>query len=108
MPAGADATAQIETLDRLSQQNHAGEARLASPVRRAAQPDHLRQQGGLERLHQDKPAATAGYEDFYGLSRRLALISQLIKRAGLTTGIYYTHLDGFDTHSGQLQRYARA
>jgi uncharacterized protein (DUF1501 family) len=32
------------------------------------------------------------------------LISQLIK-AGLSTAIYYTQLDGFDTHSGQLQRH---
>ena len=27
-------------------------------------------------------------------------------KAGLSTPIYYTHLDGFDTHSGQLQRHA--
>jgi uncharacterized protein (DUF1501 family) len=31
---------------------------------------------------------------------RLRLIAQLIK-AGLTTSIYYTNLDGFDTHAGQ-------
>ena len=27
-------------------------------------------------------------------------------KAGLSTSIYYTHLDGFDTHSGQLQQHA--
>ncbi len=59
----------------------------------------------LERLHQDKTSASSNYPDFYGLARRLRLISQLIK-AGLSTSIYYTHLDGFDTHSGQLQRHA--
>jgi uncharacterized protein (DUF1501 family) len=33
------------------------------------------------------------------------LIARLIK-ADLTTSIYYTHLDGFDTHSGQLPQHA--
>ncbi len=45
------------------------------------------------------------YPEFYGLARRLQLIAQLVK-AGLSTPIYYTHLDGFDTHSGQLQQHA--
>jgi uncharacterized protein (DUF1501 family) len=27
-------------------------------------------------------------------------------KAGLTTAVYYTHLDGFDTHSGQLPQHA--
>jgi uncharacterized protein (DUF1501 family) len=58
-------------------------------------------------LQQDVKPKTSSprYADFYGLARRLELIAQLIK-AGLTTSIYYTHLDGFDTHSGQLQRHA--
>jgi uncharacterized protein (DUF1501 family) len=33
------------------------------------------------------------------------LTTQLIK-AGLTTSVYYTRLNGFDTHSGQLTRHA--
>jgi uncharacterized protein (DUF1501 family) len=46
-------------------------------------------------------AGNAGsYPEFYGLSRRLRLIAQLIK-AGLTTSIYYTQLSGFDTHANQ-------
>ena len=49
--------------------------------------------------------ARSSYPEFYGLARRLRLIAQLIK-AGLSTPIYYTHLDGFDTHSGQLQQHA--
>jgi len=36
-----------------------------------------------------------------GLGRRLALTAQLIK-AGLTISIYYTQLDGFDTHVNQV------
>jgi uncharacterized protein (DUF1501 family) len=39
-----------------------------------------------------------------GLGQRLRLIAQLIK-AGLSTSIYYTQLDGFDTHAGQLPRH---
>ena len=35
------------------------------------------------------------------LARRLALIAELIK-AGLSTCIYYTELDGFDTHVNQV------
>ena len=58
----------------------------------------------LERVHQDKTSSALGYPEFYGLARRLRLVSHLIK-AGLSTAIYYTQLDGFDTHSGQLQRH---
>jgi uncharacterized protein (DUF1501 family) len=52
-------------------------------------------------------AGNAGsYPEFYGLSRRLRLIAQLIK-AGLTTSIYYTRLGGFDTHANQLGQHER-
>lgn len=56
----------------------------------------------LERL---QPLTSARYPDFYGLARRLKLIAQLIK-ADLSTPIYYTHLDGFDTHAEQLLTHA--
>jgi uncharacterized protein (DUF1501 family) len=46
----------------------------------------------------------AKYPEFYGLARRLRLVAQLIK-AGLTTTIYYVHLNGFDTHANQLERH---
>src|SRR5262249_3916001 len=36
-----------------------------------------------------------------GLGQRLKLIAQLIK-SGLTTSIFYTQIDGFDTHANQL------
>jgi uncharacterized protein (DUF1501 family) len=39
------------------------------------------------------------------LAHRFRLIAQLI-RAGFATSIYYTELDGFDTHSSQLNRHA--
>jgi len=38
------------------------------------------------------------------LSKRLRLIAQLI-RAGFATPIYYTELDGFDTHGSQLNQH---
>ncbi len=41
----------------------------------------------------------------YGLARRLKLIAQVIK-AGYGTRIYYTTLDGFDTHAHQLGTHA--
>jgi uncharacterized protein (DUF1501 family) len=51
-----------------------------------------------------KTAADAKYPD-YGLARRLALIAQIIK-AGFGTRIFYTSLDGFDTHANQLGTHA--
>ncbi len=41
----------------------------------------------------------------FGLARRLELIAQVIK-AGYGTRIYYTTLDGFDTHAHQLGSHA--
>jgi uncharacterized protein (DUF1501 family) len=41
----------------------------------------------------------------YGLAQRLELIAQIIK-AGFGTRIYYTSLDGFDTHANQLGTHA--
>jgi uncharacterized protein (DUF1501 family) len=49
-------------------------------------------------------AGDAKYPE-YGLARRLALIAQIIK-AGFGTRIFYTALDGFDTHANQLGTHA--
>ncbi len=53
---------------------------------------------------------SAGSEDAskypnYGLARRLELIARIIK-AGFGTKIYYTSLDGFDTHANQFGSHA--
>jgi uncharacterized protein (DUF1501 family) len=48
--------------------------------------------------------AKSSYPNF-GLARRLELIAQIIK-AGFGTRIYYTSLDGFDTHANQLGAHA--
>ena len=41
----------------------------------------------------------------FGLARRLELVAQMIK-AGFGTRIFYTSLDGFDTHANQLGTHA--
>ena len=45
------------------------------------------------------PAGGPKYPN-YGLARRLELVAQIIK-AGFGTRVYYTALDGFDTHANQ-------
>jgi uncharacterized protein (DUF1501 family) len=54
------------------------------------------------RLEQIAPKSGGGtkYPNF-GLARRLALVAQMIK-ADFGTRIFYTALDGFDTHANQL------
>jgi uncharacterized protein (DUF1501 family) len=104
MPQGEEAAAQIEALDHLARQNRGEPGSLLQFVERCSLITYA-SSARLERLQHDHPVAKAGYPEFYGLARRLQLIAQLIK-AGLTTSIYYTHVDGFDTHSGQLQQHA--
>ncbi len=57
----------------------------------------------LEALADPKPGAVK-YPEF-GLAKRLELIAKIIK-AGFGTRIYYTSLDGFDTHANQLGSHA--
>lgn len=58
----------------------------------------------LEELNRDRNSGDSGYPN-YGLARRLEQIASLIK-AGFGTRIYYTALDGFDTHANQLASHA--
>ncbi len=51
-----------------------------------------------------KPAGSTKYPNF-GLARRLEVIARIIK-AGFGTRIFYTSLDGFDTHANQLGSHA--
>ena len=57
----------------------------------------------LEEVARAKPGGVV-YPN-YGLARRLELIARVIK-AGYGTRIYYTTLDGFDTHANQLATHA--
>jgi uncharacterized protein (DUF1501 family) len=59
--------------------------------------------GRLEQML-PKAGAASKYPN-YGLARRLELVSLLIK-AGFGTRIFYTSLDGFDTHANQLGTHA--
>lgn len=54
----------------------------------------------LEEVLRQRAGSQAKYPGF-GLARRLQLIAQLV-RAGLTTSVYYTQLEGFDTHLNQV------
>lgn len=56
----------------------------------------------LEQLSEGE--AGAEYPN-YGLANRLKLIAQIIK-AGFGTRVFYTTLDGFDTHANQLGSHA--
>lgn len=51
-----------------------------------------------------KPAGSTKYPN-YGLARRLEVMARIIK-AGFGTRIFYTSLDGFDTHANQLGSHA--
>jgi uncharacterized protein (DUF1501 family) len=59
--------------------------------------------GRLEQLAQKKQTDSK-YPNF-GLAKRLELIAQIIK-ADFGTRIFYTSLDGFDTHANQLGTHA--
>jgi uncharacterized protein (DUF1501 family) len=104
MPAGPEAAAQIRALDRLAHQGGGESGSLLQFVERCSVITYA-SSARLERVQQGTAANRAEYPEFYGLARRLKLIAQLVK-AGLSTPIYYTHLDGFDTHSGQLATHA--
>jgi uncharacterized protein (DUF1501 family) len=57
------------------------------------------------RLEQVAPKAGGPKYPNFGLARRLELVAQMIK-AGFGTRIFYTSLDGFDTHANQLATHA--
>ncbi len=105
MPEGADAVAQATALDQLGRQNRGEANSLLQFVERCSLVTYA-SSARLERLRQDSTSRVAVYPDYLGLAKRLRLISQLIK-AGLTTSIYYTQLDGFDTHAGQAIRHSQ-
>src|SRR5262249_35221212 len=104
VPAESVPEAHIVALDRLARQERGEAGSLLQFVERCSLITYANS-ARLERIEQNQKSSGSNYPDFYSLARRLRLIAQLIK-AGLSTAIYYTHLDGFDTHSGQLQQHA--
>ncbi len=105
VPSAAGPAAQAAALDQLARQNSGTSGSLLQFVERCSVITYA-SSARLERLQQNQASAPPNYPDFYSLARRLRLIAQLIK-GGLSTSIYYTHLDGFDTHSAQLQQHAQ-
>jgi uncharacterized protein (DUF1501 family) len=95
---------QVAALDALTRQDRGEPGSLLQFVERCSLITYA-SSARLERIEQNQKSSGSTYPDFYSLARRLRLIAQLVK-AGLSTSIYYTHLDGFDTHSGQLQQHS--
>jgi uncharacterized protein (DUF1501 family) len=100
IPEGAGAAVQRAALDQIAGREHGRPGSLLNFVERSASLTYT-SSARLDGLVAGEPSE--GYPE-YGLARRLRVIAQLIK-AGLTTSIYYTELDGFDTHGGQLPRH---
>jgi uncharacterized protein (DUF1501 family) len=103
VPAEAGPAAQAAALDRLASQDSGAGESLLQFVERCSVITHA-SSARLERVQQSQTSVASSYPDFYSLARRLRLIAQLIK-AGLATSIFYTHLEGFDTHSAQVQQH---
>jgi uncharacterized protein (DUF1501 family) len=103
VPEEAGAAEQRAALDRVARQERGGDGSLLQFVERSTVITYA-SSARLEEMLRN-PADAAGYPDGYGLARRLRLVAQLIK-AGLSTALYYTQLDGFDTHSNQLGEHA--
>lgn len=55
----------------------------------------------LEEVAKQESGEKAGSYPAFGLAQRLKVVAQIIK-AGFGTRIFYTSLDGFDTHANQL------
>lgn len=97
------AARQREALDQLDRLTAAEPGSLLDFVERTRLITHA-SSARLEALRHDSTAAE-GYPAYYGLAQRLRFIAQLIK-AGLTTSLYYTHLEGFDTHANQARNHS--
>ncbi|MFO0950393.1 MAG: DUF1501 domain-containing protein [Isosphaeraceae bacterium] len=98
----ADRRASRDALDRLAAAERPADDPLLGFVRRST----LTAYASSRRLEQVTRAKGDGstYPNF-GLARRLEQVAQLIK-AGFGTRIFYTSLDGFDTHANQLGTHA--
>jgi uncharacterized protein (DUF1501 family) len=96
-----DATAGRAAIDAVAQADRGGDDPLLGFVRRSA----LAAYASSARLEQVAAGGGGASYPESGLGRRLKLVGQLIK-AGFGTRIYYTALDGFDTHANQLGSHA--
>ena len=102
--AGTDAEKQAErgALNKLAAIERRGDDPLLGFISRTTLSAY-ESSGRLEQLAKKGQGGTK-YPN-YGLARRLELIAQIIK-ADFGTRIFYTSLDGFDTHANQLGTHA--
>jgi len=98
----ADRRARGDAIDQVARLDRPSDDALLGFMRRSTLAAYESSQR-LEQLAKasDSPSK---YPNF-NLARRLELIAQIIK-AGFGTRIYYTSLDGFDTHANQLGTHA--
>ena len=100
--SASDRRAGRDALDAMARLERAGDDPLLGFLRRST----LTAYESSTRLEEvTRPAAGGPKYPNYGLARRLELIAQIIK-AGFGTRIFYTSLDGFDTHANQLGTHA--
>src|SRR5262249_30886064 len=100
----ADRRAARDALDRLAKVDRAAARDTPLPV--CVRRSTLTAYESSRRLEQAvKPAATGSKYPNFGLAKRLELIAQVLK-AGFGTRIFYTALDGFDTHANQVGTHA--
>jgi uncharacterized protein (DUF1501 family) len=100
----SDRRAERDALDAIARLDRTGGDPLLGFLRRST----LTAYDSSKRLEQiTQPKAGGGGSKYpnFGLARRLELIAQIIK-AGFGTRIFYTSLDGFDTHANQLGTHA--
>jgi uncharacterized protein (DUF1501 family) len=91
-----------DALDQMARLDRGADDPLLGFVRRST----LTAYDSSKRLEQViKPSTEPSKYPNFPLSKRLELIAQVIK-AGFATRIFYTSLDGFDTHANQLGTHA--
>lgn len=102
--AGSDASQRGErqALDTIARLDRPADDPLLGFMRRST----LTAYESSKRLEQVvKPAGGTDRYPGFGLAKRLELVAQVLK-AGFGTRIFYTSLDGFDTHANQLGTHA--
>jgi uncharacterized protein (DUF1501 family) len=99
MPEGGDVQAQRAALDRIGSLERGEPGSDLQFVQRSSLISY-RSSARIEEVLRGNSAPAGGYPT-NALGERFRLMAQLIK-LGLTTAIYYTSLDGFDTHASQL------
>jgi uncharacterized protein (DUF1501 family) len=99
---GADRRARRDAIDQVARLDRGSDDPLLGFLRRST----LAAYDSSKRLEQlTQPSAGSSKYPNFPLARRLELVAQIIK-AGFGTRIYYTSLDGFDTHANQLGTHA--